>query len=299
MQIALVNGERREPSKGLIGSCVGCGQEMIPKCGPIKIHHWAHKADCDCDHWWENETEWHRAWKNNFPTENQEIRHKDENTCEWHIADVKTKHGHVLEFQHSFLKNEERQSRNKFYGDKLVWVVDGLKRLKDKAQFDLFLKHAIPIGKDSPILKLHPFLNECSLIEEWSNCSVRVFFDFGPDSSLWCLFPKSSKGNYYILEYTRQNFIALHTETLNGKTFDDFTKFVYGRIFAYENPELVEAMRRQQIQAQHQAVIQAQRVDYPRVSLNDLLWLQRQIGQALPQKPKYNKYYKSKKFKKW
>lgn len=104
MKLSIVNGERREPEKGLIGSCLGCGQPMIPKCGSIKIWHWAHKSSCECDHWWENETEWHRSWKNNFPKENQEIRHKDDATGEWHIADVKTKHGHVLEFQHSFLK---------------------------------------------------------------------------------------------------------------------------------------------------------------------------------------------------
>jgi competence protein CoiA len=284
MKLALVDGERREPSKGLIGSCIGCDQPMIPKCGPIKIHHWAHKSDCECDHWWENETVWHRAWKNHFPPELQEIRHKDETTGEWHIADVKTKHGHILEFQHSFLKDEERQARNKFYGDKLVWIVDGLKRVKDKSQFELFLKHAIPIQNDSSILKLHPFINECSLINEWSNCSVPVFFDFGPELPLWCLLPKSAKGNYYILEYSRQNFLALHTELLNGKTFEDFTKFVNGRIIAYENPELVKAM--EAVQAPQQTVMQVPQVRYARISLNDLRWLERQIGR-MPQ-PKYN-----------
>jgi hypothetical protein len=35
---------------------------------------------------------------------------------------VKTRTGVVLEFQHSFLHSDERQSREKFY-PKMVWVV--------------------------------------------------------------------------------------------------------------------------------------------------------------------------------
>lgn len=295
MKIALVNGERREPSKGFIGNCIGCGHEMIPKCGLIKIHHWAHKSDCECDHWWENETEWHRSWKNNFPNINQEIRHKDDVTAEWHIADVKTNYGHILEFQHSFLKDEERQARNKFYGDKLVWIVDGLKRVKDKSQFDLFLTSAIPIKEDSPILKLHPFINECSLINEWSTCNTPVFFDFGGELNLWCLFPKSSKGNYYALKYSRQNFIALHKESLNGQTFNDLIKFVHSRILVYENPELLLLLNQQNNTAQPQLAPQTQRVTYSRTNLNNILWLQHQLNQATPRL----KYNKGKKFRRW
>ena len=46
---------------------------MIANCGNVKIHHWAHKNKQHCDHWWENETKWHRDWKNNFPLEWQEV----------------------------------------------------------------------------------------------------------------------------------------------------------------------------------------------------------------------------------
>ena len=40
------------------------------------------------------------SWKNQFPTEWQEIIQRG-NTGEKHIADVKTKDGWVIEFQHS------------------------------------------------------------------------------------------------------------------------------------------------------------------------------------------------------
>jgi competence protein CoiA len=42
---------------------------------------------------------------------------------EKHIADVKTKHGVTVEFQHSFLPGTERLSREPFC-PKLTWVVD-------------------------------------------------------------------------------------------------------------------------------------------------------------------------------
>nr|BFD66599.1 hypothetical protein HAGR004_16210 [Bdellovibrio sp. HAGR004] len=278
MKFALVNTEKKEAEKGLVGVCTGCGQPMIPVCGIKRINHWRHKVDCECDHWWENETEWHRSWKNNFPKENQEIRHKDDASGEWHIADVKTKHGYILEFQHSFLKPEERQSRNNFYSDKLVWVVDGLKRQKDKAQFDLFLKYAMPINQNSPLLKLHSFIDESPLLKEWSECSVPVFFDFGQDLPLWCLLPKSSKGNFYVLEYSRHNFILLHTESLNGNTFSDLMAFLYTNMFAHENPEIIEAAKRIQYQPTPPPVARKELVVYPRVSLDNLRWLERQMS---------------------
>ena len=72
-KFALINGERKEPFKKGKGFCVCCGQDMIAKCGSKTIHHWAHKSLINCDTWWENETEWHRAWKSKFPSTWQEI----------------------------------------------------------------------------------------------------------------------------------------------------------------------------------------------------------------------------------
>ena len=236
MKFALVDGERREAERGLRGTCVGCEQLVIPKCGPIKIKHWAHKSQCECDRWWENEAEWHRSWKNNFPVECQEIRHKAVDG-EWHVADVKTKHGYILEFQHSFLKSEERLARNKFYGSNLVWVVDGLKRKRDQSQFNLFLKNAQPIHQSIQLIRLPPFLDESSLLKEWSECNGPVFFDFGLEQPLWCLLPKSSQMTRYLFPYLRQNFVALHNESIDGRKFSELMKFLNDLIFAYENPQ--------------------------------------------------------------
>ena len=81
----------------------------------------------------ENETEWHRSWKDQFPVDWQEVIQATE-SGERHIADVKTDQDWVLGFQHSNIQPEERDAREAFYR-KIVWIVDGARREKDKADF--------------------------------------------------------------------------------------------------------------------------------------------------------------------
>src|SRR5689334_12169298 len=115
MKFALVNNAKVEAVKGAHGTCRTCGSEVIAKCGEVKANHWAHKGNRNCDPWWEHETEWHRAWKNHFSGEWQEVVLKDELTGEKHIADIKTEHGLVVEFQHSCINPEEQRKREGFY----------------------------------------------------------------------------------------------------------------------------------------------------------------------------------------
>jgi competence protein CoiA len=96
---------------------------MVAKCGPRVMHHWAHAGRRNCDPWWENETPWHREWKNLFPEDCREVSHAAPDG-EVHRADIKTLTGIVIEVQHSNMTDAERLSRESFYGN-LVWVVDG------------------------------------------------------------------------------------------------------------------------------------------------------------------------------
>src|SRR5262249_38057129 len=148
MKFALVEGERREAQPRLSGKCPGCGNAVIAKCGEYRVWHWAHQGTRTCDHWWEPETEWHRAWKSQFPPEWQKIIQRSEDG-EKHIADVKTDRGVVLEFQHSFLRRDERESREMFYRN-MVWVVNGLRRVQDRSRFFELLARA-SIVKDKPL----------------------------------------------------------------------------------------------------------------------------------------------------
>ncbi len=188
MKFALVNGDKVEAAKGAKGLCPICGSELIARCGEVKVNHWAHKGNRNCDPWWENETEWHRAWKDRFPKSWQEVVHKADNG-EKHIADVKTDQGWAIEFQHSYIKPEERRSRDTFY-QKLVWVVDGTRRKRDGAQFLNALNRGIPIGSNSPIVRT--ISNKCVLLREWAGSPSPVFFDFGGEQVLWWLLKGTS-----------------------------------------------------------------------------------------------------------
>ena len=112
-----------------------CNGEVIAKCGTHRVSHWAHRGMRDCDTWAEKETDWHRAWKNNFPAECQEFIQHDGQSGEKHIADVRTPHGLVIEFQHSHLDPLERAARERFYGN-MVWVVDGTRLQRDYPRFN-------------------------------------------------------------------------------------------------------------------------------------------------------------------
>ena len=123
MQFALTDGERREASPKRRARCPVCDREVLAKCGSKRLHHWAHAIDASCDPWWENETAWHREWKNRFPAEWREIAATDA-SGEVHRADVKTPLGITIEFQNSPMTDAELASRELFYGN-LIWVLNG------------------------------------------------------------------------------------------------------------------------------------------------------------------------------
>ena len=137
MQLAIVDDQRVEAFPGGRGECPLCGSEVIAKCGPRVMHHWAHHRPKDCDPWWENETAWHREWKNRYPLECREVSQTSD-SGEIHRADIKTPTGIVIEVQHSTMTDAERSSREEFYGN-LVWVLDGLPFQKN---FDIY--HGLP-----------------------------------------------------------------------------------------------------------------------------------------------------------
>ena len=221
MKFALVDSQRACASKGLKGICPICHQQVIAKCGDIKINHWAHKSIAECDKWWENETEWHRSWKDRFPSEWQEVIAKDEETGEKHIADIKTDTGLVIEFQHSYLNKDERISREKFYKE-MVWVVDGKRCNGDFRRFYKAFeeKDILYIGehKSLRVFILGPGNNY--LPKQWQNSSVPVLFDFRGltdeidcyskiESPLWCLLHKFRPGLPRLIRLDRNVFVEM------------------------------------------------------------------------------------------
>lgn len=211
MKFALVNREKAEAQPDLRGACAECQSEMIAHCGTKKIWHWKHKRTSPyC--WQENETVWHRTWKDCFPTDWQEKIHIDDTNGERHIADIKTAGGAVIEFQHSPINPAERQKRERFYKD-MAWVVDGVPRKRDYRRFCKGFSDLKPLEKG---FFLTEFPDEC-FPEDWLESSAPVYFDFqGNDpvdqqdekrSFLWCLFPGRVGRSAVVFRVLRKHFI--------------------------------------------------------------------------------------------
>ncbi len=210
-KFALVNEDRAEAQPGLRGTCAFCQSEMIAKCGPVRIRHWAHKSNASCDHWWENETEWHRIWKNRFPVEWQEIIHKD-TAGERHIADIKTDKEFVIEFQHSAIKSSEVQSREAFYKN-MAWIVNGACLKSGYPHFCKGVNSLRNLNNTGFFLSTSP---EACFPAGWLTSSVPVYFDFQTDSKradLWCLFPGRVEGYTIIACVSHKQFIELSSTT--------------------------------------------------------------------------------------
>jgi competence protein CoiA len=220
MKFADVEEGRREATQsGQSAKCPVCRGAVIAKCGNVRVWHWAHERTGTCDFEREPETKWHRDWKNKFPPDWQEcIRLKDGKK---YIADVMTKRGMIIEFQHSYLHQEVREGRESFY-QKMIWVVDGQRRKRDRARFFASLG-AAPVVKFKPLTCLFPS-NAGALLRDWAASRVPVFFDFGDLSEpgdplfdkpiLWRLNPGTSKGRAHLSPVLKSSFLNAY---LNGQ----------------------------------------------------------------------------------
>jgi competence protein CoiA len=228
MKFALVNNARVEATKGAEATCPNCGSKLIAKCGEMRMSHWAHKGERNCDPWWEPETEWHRRWKNAFSIEWQENALFDERTGEKHIADVRTADGLILEFQHSAIAQKERTSREQFYKS-MAWIVDGSRLKRDRPRFLKGQSNWRNTGKAGVYLVSFP--EEC-FPALWLDSAVPVLFDFlGTDllenpgdlrNSVYCLFPGRVGRQAVIVVMTREQFITIANNGNWLKWVDNF-----------------------------------------------------------------------------
>ncbi|HBS04393.1 MAG TPA: hypothetical protein DEA96_05480 [Leptospiraceae bacterium] len=215
MKFAYVNLERKEATKGDRGVCIGCDSVVIPKCGQQRQHHWAHKSKKPCDYEREPETPWHRDWKNHFPEEWQEILQRSE-SGEKRRADVKTKDGIVLEFQHSPIDPEIRDARNSVHKS-VVWVVNGTRLPREVEQFNRAVTDVTASTKH-PRLKRILDTSKSGLLKKWSGCRSLVVYDFQTTDEqerpvLWVQFLPTDFGTY-LVQLEKANFVYA---LLNGR----------------------------------------------------------------------------------
>lgn len=213
MRYALIDGVKSEALPKGRGVCRACDGEVLAKCGKFKIWHWSHKSLTSCDRWWESETEWHRDWKDKFPKSWQEIILHDPISQEKHIADVRTEHGVVVEFQRSSIDPAEVSARENFY-ERMVWVIDGLKT--DFDRFNFRLSRARPNENGFAAFE---WFSRSKLFHRW-HTTKPVFIDFGEEDGFWrvCRFDPSTKKG--VARFVDRNKFA--AALVNGDT--DFSK---------------------------------------------------------------------------
>jgi len=117
-----VSASRVEASPGIDAVCPCCRTHVIPKCGRVVIHHFAHEHAKDCDPWSEGESAWHSGWKLRWAPEYREVPFEL-----LHRADVYS-FGYVVELQHSSIGVEEIEKREAYYSKAaacgMVWLFD-------------------------------------------------------------------------------------------------------------------------------------------------------------------------------
>jgi len=213
MHLALINDKRTSAEPNLKGLCPGCLQPVTAKCGTKRIWHWSHVAKVMCDKWWETETNWHRNWKNKFPIDQQEIIKYDPQSGEKHIADVYTRHGQVIEFQHSALSPSERTARECFYKN-MIWVVDCTRLKRDVPRFFQGIGNLRPTPQKGYFL-IH-FPEEC-FPAAWLDSTVPVIFDFlgiaavgqsEIENTLWCILPGRAERCAVVIAISRDQFVS-------------------------------------------------------------------------------------------
>lgn len=195
MILAKLNGERiyAEPKKSAL--CPFCNEEVISKCGRVKIWHWAHKNLEECDLWSEGESEWHLNWKDKFPKEQQEViiekeiqKTKEKRYKEFkkHIADIYLPHKMlVIELQNSSISPEIIIEREKFY-ENMIWLINGKSfckgmQLRNKKGLITFRWKNPP---KSWWFATKPIYIDFSDIqeEEWKNFSGNDYMGYPPSS---------------------------------------------------------------------------------------------------------------------
>lgn len=159
MKFALVDNIKTKAKRGVEAVCPQCLNKVIPKCGSLVIHHWAHEAN-DCDPWWEPETEWHREWKSLLPDEQIEV------SCAGHRADIVRIDGLIVEIQHSPISVSNIKIRETVYKS-MAWLFDG----RDLFNKNIELRYR---GSHHTFRWKHPR-------KTYGVCHKPVFIDFGDD----------------------------------------------------------------------------------------------------------------------
>lgn len=237
LRYALVNGIKKEPQKDenggtLHGKCPHCGEEVVAKIYQDRMSHWAHLNSEFCDKWWENKTEWHIQWQDLFPKEWHEKRINNKNGNDWHIADICTPDGLIVEFQHSHIKEEQQNEREQFYSANtkgIVWVVNIFGKRDVSKIIDIIPNDVINgIQKGGWMTQLGSLT---AFPKQWRSSKHIVFYDVQSDSKRYLLCIRLCMVGYKQMIF------------LFGIPYEEFSQIVYNcEMFVTWNKNVQEAI---------------------------------------------------------
>ncbi len=196
---AIVENEKIEAKPGTSGVCPLCEGNVFSKCGEVYVWHWAHYKDKNCDRWYEPETFWHHHWKMTFGKENAEVVIKT--NSKRHIADILTKENLVIELQNSPIQKPIIRQREDFYGERMLWLINGEKFKKnlivkdywedqDYRELKFYPRTPPNWVRSSPEIKKGingEFFKWKHPRRSWEAVQRHVFIDFGEDSLFWVI----------------------------------------------------------------------------------------------------------------
>jgi competence protein CoiA len=179
---ASIDNEKVEATPSRKGICPHCKGKVRSRCGDVNAWHWAHFEGENCDPWYEPESYWHIHWKLTFGKDNAECRIEKNN--KWHIADILTNENVVIELQNSPIQKPVIREREEFYGERMLWVINGhcFKENFTIKDFDnLWLpwikRHNLPIEKTKEKVFEWSWARK-----SWSDVQRHVLIDFEEES---------------------------------------------------------------------------------------------------------------------
>ena len=192
MLYASLNNEKIEAITKTRALCPLCEKEVFSKCGEVNVWHWAHLKQESCDKWYEPESQWHKDWKSQFGNERSEIIITKEG--EKHIADIQTKENVVIELQNSPIPKPIIRKRELFYGERMLWVVNGI---SFKDNFDIRPDFRYRLYKTTNQGLIHKITGEAPPADylesfywkwcrkSWDEARRPIFIDFGGKNLFW------------------------------------------------------------------------------------------------------------------
>lgn len=104
-----------------VGFCPGCQQKLIPRCGKIRVEHWAHYKHSACLFClYRADNDWSISWKFAFPAEYVEVPVKKSATIE--VADICLPNRLIFELWHDSL-SLQKASESKSFFKSVVFII--------------------------------------------------------------------------------------------------------------------------------------------------------------------------------